>query len=221
MNELLFNEKTYSKQHLPQQQQRKLVKTNSLFSIDENIVVKQLTEKDFNNHYEMDLPFLILNDYGFLANFNFNEKHDCHFFNCSVKAIAKSLAFKNRMDTKLLQEKQFLAALNNNNTTVVRSFNNNNNNNHNSSFGSNNNHYEISCSCLPTIEAIYQNERMLYIIYKEHFVCDLACALANNAVAVEAKVFYLACLYSAILALHENGLMHRFFLFFKYFFFVF
>jgi len=101
-----------------------------------------------------------------------------------MKVIAKDRAHKSRMDGKLMQERHFLAALTNNDVNLY--------------------------SCLPTAAATYQDSVFAMLAYKELFTCDLSLALQNNAVPAEAKQYYIACLYSAVCALHENGLVHRF-----------
>jgi len=51
---------------------------------------------------------------------------------------------------------------------------------------------------------------VLILAYSDIYVCDLALAIANNAIPEAEKPFYCACMVSALTALHDEGIMHRF-----------
>eukprot|EP01038_Epipyxis_sp_PR26KG_P010672 gene10672-14332_t len=185
--------------------------SKSIFSMEDKLQIMRLDQHNNVNNkstedvllnvkdrFKLDHPILCLDDHmGYIGTFNDVLANG---FN-SIKVISKINAFKHKMDIRLLQERQFIAAL-------QASVNSNDNNNSNE----NNNTTKIHLnyiSCLPLIAAIYSDEKLLYIIYNEVFICDLSLAIANNAITDELKPFYASCLYRGMTALHENGLIHR------------
>ena len=123
----------------------------------------------------LDTPILPIGEYAYLGNFYHRSGKLC-----SVKVVAKKRAFTHKMDSRLQQERQFLAALQ----------------------GSNN--------FLAKVVSTFQDERVALLIYEDVFTCDLAAAIAADALTAEAKPVYAACIYSAVHALHNHGVMHRF-----------
>lgn len=59
------------------------------------------------------------------------------------------------------------------------------------------------------VVASFQDDKLAYLVYSEQFVCDLGSALMLG-IPDDAKVTYIACLYQALAALHDKGLIHRF-----------
>jgi hypothetical protein len=84
------------------------------------------------------------------------------------------------MDVGLLNERQILAAL------------------------------DGMCFCLTRVASIYQDKRVIWLEFPDVYMCDLATAIAHSTISNNAKVFYAACIYSAVAALHENAVLHRF-----------
>ncbi len=155
---------------------KRLPQTKSIYSQEDNLTLKALAK----DKYTMEYVVQYIGDFCYVA--NFVEKSTQA--RCSMKVVSKDAAFKSRMDRKVLQERQFLAALTNSEVNLY--------------------------ACLPTAVSTFQDSRYAVLAYKEHFTCDLSLAVHNHAVPAEAKRYYTACLYSAVISLHENGLMHRF-----------
>jgi serine/threonine protein kinase len=65
-------------------------------------------------------------------------------------------------------------------------------------------------SCLPRVVSVFQDARVVILEYADAFRCDLSLAIQNVQISIEAKVYFIACIYSAIATLHENAVMHRF-----------
>lgn len=99
---------------------------------------------------------------------------------CSIKVIAKEKAINAKMDAGLLNERQILAAL------------------------------DGMCFCLTRVTSIYQDKRVIWLEFPDVYMCDLATANAHSTISNNAKVFYAACIYSAVAALHDNAVLHRF-----------
>ena len=100
----------------------------------------------------------------------------------SAKVIYKKRAMDARMDGRLLLEKQILSAI--------------------AKGGKQH--------CLAKVASIFQDEKIIMMQYSDVFVCDLGLAIHQNAVEEENKTYYSACLFSAVFALHDIGIMHRF-----------
>ena len=98
----------------------------------------------------------------------------------SVKVIAKVKAAQRKIDMRLLDERIFLSAL--------RGFGN----------------------CVPKIVSTFQDSRVAMLLYEDIFCCDLAAAMTAGAITDTQKPYYAACVFAAVTALHNNGLMHRF-----------
>jgi serine/threonine protein kinase len=46
--------------------------------------------------------------------------------------------------------------------------------------------------------------------YADVYQCDLALVINNETIAEHVKAYYCACVYSALAALHDNAVLHRF-----------
>ena len=99
---------------------------------------------------------------------------------CSAKVICKKNACAAKVDARLLLERQILAALAGN------------------------------VACVPKVASAHVDKARAWLVYEDVFQCDLQVAMANGAVPDEEKVYYAACLYSAVSALHEAGIILRF-----------
>lgn len=110
-----------------------------------------------------------------------NFKQQARVF--SVKVIAKGKANKARMDKRMVAERNFLAMFVN---TLPNT------------------------AGLPFVLGTFQDEKYAYLVFRDQFVCDLALAINSQAIVEEdAKVYFVASLYSAIRAIHRLGLIHR------------
>jgi serine/threonine protein phosphatase PrpC/serine/threonine protein kinase len=98
----------------------------------------------------------------------------------SGKIIFKKKAEKSRNDARLLLERQILTGL------------------------------AGKCPSIASIYSTFQDERIAIFNYSEVYLCDLGLAIYQNAISDENKTYYSACLCSALFALHEIGVMHRF-----------
>lgn len=102
---------------------------------------------------------------------------------CSVKMYLKSKTLKLRMDKRVLDERNYLAVLSKVATKELG---------------------------IPKVNGTSQDSRWAYLILNEHFTTDLTTALHAQSVSDEAKPFYAATLLSAVLKMHDLGIMHRF-----------
>eukprot|EP01034_Spumella_vulgaris_P021903 gene21902-27980_t len=155
---------------------KRLAQAKSIYETEDNLVLKKLVK----DKYTFESVLQYSGDFCYVGTFLDTATNQ----RCSIKVIAKDNAFKSRMDAKILQERQFLAALCSSEVNLY--------------------------AALPTAVSSCQDDKFVYLAYKENFVCDLSLAIQNSAVPTEAKRYYAACLYSAVTSLHENGLMHRF-----------
>jgi serine/threonine protein kinase len=144
-------------------------------SIFSNSEKQKLSRIATRSDIVLDNPILPIGEYGYLGNFYHKSGKLC-----SVKVVAKKLAAVNKMDSRLLQERQFLAAL------------------------------QGSSNCVAKVVSTFQDEKLAFLMYEDVFTCDLAAAMAADALTAPAKVYYAACIYSALHALHNHGVMHRF-----------
>jgi serine/threonine protein kinase len=148
---------------------------SSIFSTPDMLKLSQgLSLSD----YSLIGYLLTIGDYATVGNYQL--KNDIQS-TCSIKVIAKQRATSNKMDTSLLNERQYLAAL------------------------------QGSSDFLPRVHATYQNSKIVSLIYDETYDCDLAHLISINALTSDEKRLYTASLYHALQTLHENGLLHRFF----------
>eukprot|EP00605_Chrysophyceae_sp_TOSAG23-4_P001049 GSChrysophyteH1.ASY1.ANO1.1154.1 assembled CDS len=111
----------------------------------------------------MDTATMLLGDYALIA-----------------KLIFKKLAIDARMDSRMLLERNVLAAL------------------------------DGKCPSIPKLTSIFKDEKVIMLNFNDLYVCDLALAISQNAIDDDHKTYYSACIASAIFALHELGVMHRF-----------
>ena len=102
----------------------------------------------------------------------------------SAKLISKRAAVESKMDARMLLERQILAAMTNS--------------------------YPGSGHCLPKLAATYADAGSAYLVYADVFRCDLQVALANGAISEDGKTHCAACIYSAVAALHDEGIFLRF-----------
>lgn len=100
----------------------------------------------------------------------------------TVRTYSKSKAVKSRRDKLVLQERNCLTVISNISSRKIG---------------------------LPTVIATFQDEKWVNIVFKDHFVCDLALAVQEKAINDDAKPYYAACVYSAICKVHSLGLIHR------------
>ena len=63
---------------------------------------------------------------------------------------------------------------------------------------------------VPKIVSSFQDEKFVYLAYDSIFVCDLVHALTHNDLTIQCKIFYAACIYQALISLHDFGITHRF-----------
>jgi serine/threonine protein kinase len=69
----------------------------------------------------------------------------------------------------------------------------------------------MACPCIVSMSSVFQDQRIVMLEYDDLIMCDLALAIANNALSTpEAKIYYAACIYLGLSKVHESGLMHRF-----------
>jgi hypothetical protein len=151
-----------------------LARQQSMFSKESNLAMKVLNSK---NQYTMDAALIALGDFAYIGNFKKGSKGVV-----SVKVIAKKRAAECKMDSRLLQERQFIVALK-----------------------------SMACPCIVSMSSVFQDQRIVMLEYDDLIMCDLALAIANNALSTpEAKIYYAACIYLGLSKVHESGLMHRF-----------
>lgn len=65
------------------------------------------------------------------------------------------------------------------------------------------------CKFIPSIVATCQDSKVVTIVYDDNFVGDLSMCLGAG-VDDTTKLYYAACIYSAVSFLHEFGLIHRY-----------
>lgn len=110
---------------------------------------------------------------------NFKQHEQIH----SLKVFAKGRANKVRMDKRIMQERNYLAVFSN----VLK-----------------------NAPGIPFVSGTYQDDKWAYLIFRDQFVCDLSLAINSQAIVEEdAKVYFIASLYSAIRTIHRLGLIHR------------
>lgn len=98
----------------------------------------------------------------------------------SAKMIFKKQACDSRMDARLLFERQILTALNG------------------------------KCHSISKVIDCFQDEKIVMVNYADVYLCDLGLAIHQDAINEDHKIIYSACLCSAMFALHDLGIMHRF-----------
>lgn len=146
---------------------------------DAALVLPRLKSKD---KYKLECPITTIGDFAYIANYKYIGD-DAKVSMKSFKVIAKQRASSSRMDARILQERQVLAAL------------------------------ALSCSkssCLPVMDSCFQDAKVVMIGYRDTFMCDLALALSSGVINDSNRAICAASLYAAISALHTNGIIHRF-----------
>jgi hypothetical protein len=152
-----------------------LTRQASLFSKENNLLLKVLPSK---TNFTIDSAVITLGDFAYIGNFRRNSDNKL----VSLKIMAKKRAAECKMDFRLLQERQFLAALK-----------------------------SLSCPCIMAVVSVFQDSKTVLLEYADVIMCDLSLAIANNALSTpDAKIYYAACIYSGLSKIHESGLMHRF-----------
>lgn len=148
---------------------------SSIFSTPDML---KLSQGHSMNDYNLINYIITLGDYAYIG--NYKSKIDNTI--CSIKVIAKQRATIIKMDTCLLNERLYLAAL------------------------------QGKSEFLPRVIATYQDNKITSLIYEDVYDCDLAHLLTihNNNLTIHEKCLYSACLYNALQTLHDNGLIHRF-----------
>ena len=121
-------------------------------------------------------PVIELGQFGYVGNF----QHAKSMVKYSIKVIAKYKSAETRMDTRILDERNYIAALNG------------------------------RCRCVPKIFSKFQDSRVVMMIYSDIFSCDLATAIASGSISISVKPYFAACIYAALSGLHHTGLFHRF-----------
>lgn len=178
---------------------KRLQSLPSVFGLDNSQRLETIVDLDM---ITLEHPAVLIGDYAYIGNFKLpNDTNECR----SLKVIAKQRAHKARMDAFLLQERQYLATL-----SSLIAVNRAVNDVRRSEKNADESAIDRNMNCIAEIIATTQDEKFAYLEYKEQFVCDLSLALSNNAIPEESKPLYLACIYSAISAVHMNGLLHRF-----------
>lgn len=155
---------------------KRLPSLKNPFTSEEHLQLEQRLKKQ---DLELDYTLSFIDDFGYFANFK-ETKSQLHY---SVKVFGKSKSITSRMDKRIVQERNLLAAITNT--------------------------CGITVAGLPNIVSTFQDDKWAYMVFRENFVCDLSLAIHNHAVAEEAKVYYAACIFSAISRLHDLGLVHR------------
>eukprot|EP01032_Pedospumella_encystans_P012965 gene12965-14958_t len=108
---------------------------------------------------------------------------------CSIKVIAKANCAHVRMDARMLQERNFLASMHNAAPAEL---------------------IVAQENWMPTPLGIMQDDKKVYMLYKDLYACDLSLALAGGAIETIDKPYCMACIYSALRTIHEFGLQHRY-----------
>lgn len=136
------------------------------------------------DEHQLDHAIATIGEFSYVGNFVILNKFSDAVQNTNKrltgKVIAKKRAAINHMDAKLLQEKQIL------------------------------NYMKGDSFCLPMIISIIQDSRSILILYDHFYTCDLSIAITNNLISNTSRLFYLACIFSALKTLHANGIIHRF-----------
>lgn len=158
---------------------KRLAAIKSAFTLPENLVTRKVQTSDI---YAFETPIAPIGEIGYIGNFVDNETNGIH----SIRAYSKSKTLKYRMDKLVLQERNCLTCLSNISTRKIG---------------------------LPTVIATcgasISDDKFVYLVFKDHFMCDLSLAINAQVLVNEAKVYFTACIYSAINRIHSLGLIHR------------
>ncbi len=131
-------------------------------------------------------PITFVGDFGYMGNFMDAQSKAV----LSTKVFAKKRVVDSRLEQKIMNERNYLAALSNTTLTTGSSRNANK-------------------AGLPKVLMTLQDDKWLYLLFQERFDCDLSQALSAQAVTDEAKPYYAASVLSAIEKVHDAGLIHR------------
>lgn len=161
---------------------KRLPATKSLLAEPENLQLEQdIKSKD---DIEFDHAIAFIGDFGYFTTFKDKGNNPTNK-TFSVKVFAKSKAVASRMERRLLNERNLLAAF-----TKI--------------FG-------INCAGLPAVNSTFQDEKWAFLVFRDQFVCDLGQAIHNQAIPEDsgARLSYAVSLLSAVSKIHELGLIHR------------
>lgn len=158
-------------------------KSKGMLEDPKNVELARNTEFTAREDFVLSMANIQIGNFAILGTFNAKNGKGTTF---SAKLLAKSLAADSRMDSRLLMEKEILCAMRKGSPSGW------------------------SGACVARLTDYFQNERVIMMRYEDLFMCDLALAIQQNAIEEENKTYYSACLYSAVAALHDVGVMHRF-----------
>ena len=158
-------------------------KSKGVLEDPKNVELARNTEFTAREDFVLSMANIQIGNFAILGTFNAKNGKGTTF---SAKLLAKSLAAESRMDSRLLMEKEILCAMRKGSPSGW------------------------SGACVARLTDYFQNERVIMMRYEDLFMCDLALAIQQNAIEEENKTYYSACLYSAVAALHDMGVMHRF-----------
>jgi hypothetical protein len=127
--------------------------------------------------FSLTNPITFIGDFGYMGNFIDAPSKAT----LSAKVFAKRRVVDSKLEKKIMNERNYLAALSNSGSKVG----------------------------LPDVLTTLQDDKWLYIVFRERFDCDLSQALNAQAVSDEAKPYYAASVVSAIESVHDAGLIHR------------
>jgi serine/threonine protein kinase len=158
-------------------------KTKGALDDPKNLELPRNTEFASRDDFVLSMANIQIGNFAILGTFNAKVGSGSTF---SAKLVAKTLAQESRMDSRLLQEKEILCGMRKGGPMGLNS------------------------ACVAQLKDYFQNERVIVMRYSDLYMCDLALAIQQNAIEDENKVYYSACLFSAVAALHDIGVMHRF-----------
>jgi CRP-like cAMP-binding protein len=195
----------------------------SLFDVPENF---QLSKQADVARFTLEHPTALLGKFGYVAQYKDSTTGKL----CSVKVVAKAKSAQLRMDGRMLQERNFLAAMyadpppglgaagetwlpvplavmQDEKKAYVSGL---------LSFGSccwyckSLRHAPCPCFAIPSLNVYCAFLHALQMIYKDLYACDLSVALSGGAFERAEKPQLLASVYAALRCIHEFGLMHRY-----------
>jgi CRP-like cAMP-binding protein len=195
----------------------------SLFDVPENF---QLSKQADVARFTLEHPTALLGKFGYVAQYKDSTTGKL----CSVKVVAKAKSAQLRMDGRMLQERNFLAAMyadpppglgaagetwlpvplavmQDEKKAYVSGL---------PRFCSccwcciSLRHAPSPCFAIPPLNMYSAFLPALQMIYKDLYACDLSVALSGGAFERAEKPQLLASVYAALRCIHEFGLMHRY-----------
>mmetsp|Transcript_841 Transcript_841/g.1435 ORF Transcript_841/g.1435 Transcript_841/m.1435 type:complete len:1104 (+) Transcript_841:45-3356(+) len=158
----------------------------SMFQNPENLILQPLVESGEQQRYQLEIPLILLGDFGYIGSFQDTKNANKLV---TLKVLGKARCAQLRMDTRMLEERNFLAAFAADAPTALKG---------------------AVEAWVPTVFGSFQNDKLAYLLYNDTFVCDLGLALSSGTIGAQDVVFMMACIYSGLRAIHELGVMHRF-----------